>query len=156
MTLRSKAAVKKRGETVTYPDPGLCSGCGVVFEHGRFKWKLPPPEQARPIVCPACRAQREEYARGLLRVRGAQLQALEPEIQALVEKVAAYESQHHPLERILAVVRLDDELEICTTYEYLARRLAETLHQAWHGDMHYAYTYYDQRLTIVWEPAPPS
>ena len=41
-----------------YREPTVCSGCGAIFERGRWKWGETPP-RAHEATCPACARTRD-------------------------------------------------------------------------------------------------
>lgn len=133
------------------PDPGLCRECGLLYRDGKYQVCEHPPAEARYMLCPACEATRRQDCRGLLTIRGPQLAQQLDEIEALIHASADELLQQQPLERLLAVVRLDDALEVCSLYEFAARRIAEAVHQRWQGELRMHYIDHGHKLMLFLE-----
>ncbi|MEZ0370606.1 MAG: BCAM0308 family protein [Candidatus Sericytochromatia bacterium] len=132
-------------------EPSVCGGCGVVYEKGRFKWLKTAPEQAEEITCPACQRIRDDAAGGLVVLRGDFIEGHPKEILNLIENTANEEKANHPLERLIAVLNLDDRIEVTTTYEHLARRIGEAIQHAYKGELRMHYADDEKLIRVQWQ-----
>lgn len=139
----------------TAPDPTVCVRCRAVFT--RKTWR----RSARRLrdamrrdapggVCPACAQAARGPVLGRLLVTGAYVEGHADEIRRRVANVAARAAFTQPERRVLAVVRHDGSLEILTTSQKLAHRLARELQKAFRGAVSYAWSDRDGELLAVW------
>jgi hypothetical protein len=134
-----------------YQDPSVCTECGVVFRDGAFEWlDRAPPENAKKMVCPACRRIDDHYAGGLLLLEGAFLKNHRDEIVNAVRNTEGSEKARRPLERIMDMTVGDDKIEVRTTYEHLARRIGEAVHSAYKGDLKLSYSEDEKFIRVHW------
>lgn len=134
-----------------YSEPSACKECGVVFQDGIFEWMKKPPADAHPILCPACQRIRDDYEGGIVQLEGAFLHDHWEDIRNLIENTEDREVRGRPLERILAWDNLDDgSVVIRTTYEHLARRIAEAVHRAYKGELSLQYPGEDKYVRAHW------
>jgi hypothetical protein len=137
-------------------DGAACVECRVVFWHKT--WRRSRGRLMRTYLrgtpfttCPACRqVDRGEYF-GRVVLRGASVQALEAEIRRRIRNVASRARFTQPERRVVAVRRRGAELEVRTTSQKLAHRIARELEKAFRGRAHYAWSDREGRLDAVWE-----
>ena len=134
-----------------YGQPAVCRECGVVFDDGIFQWMKAPPEEAEHMTCPACSRIKEDYEGGWVTLEGDFLRGHWEDIRNLIENVEKRESGQRPLERILEVRKEEDgSVIIRTTYEHLARGIANAIHKAYKGDLSIKYPGEDKYVQARW------
>ena len=134
-----------------YHDPSVCEKCGVVFHDGIFQWMEKPPKGANKIICPACRRIEDRYEGGVVHLKGEFLQNHKDEIMNLIKNTADEEMAYRPLERIIAIEEKGEEIVITTTYEHIARRIAEAVHRAYKGNLKMQYPEGQKYIRVFWE-----
>jgi len=144
------------------PGPTVCHMCGAVFS--RKTWRkdrrVTPAflDKATWRVCPACRQSRGNEGFGKVVLRGAYLWANEEAIRRRIENVSERASFTQPERRLASVGREGDTLEVLTTSQKLAHRIARELRKTFRGKTTYAWSDRDGALFATWEredvPAP--
>jgi hypothetical protein len=135
----------------------VCAQCGAIFFHKT--WRQSRGHVSRLLrhavwgICPACRqvAQGEFYGRIVISSPAPQ----EPAILRRVENVAARAAFTQPERRIVRVLHTAGTLEVQTTSQKLAHRIARELEKAFGGRSRFAWSDRDGRLFVCWEPRPP-
>jgi hypothetical protein len=141
----------------TFHDPTACAQCGAIFFHKT--WRQHRGHLSRLLrravwgICPACLqvAHGEFYGRVVISSPALQ----EPEILRRVENVAARAGFTQPERRIVRVLHTVGGLEVQTTSQKLAHRIARELEKAFGGHSRFAWSDSDGRLFVCWEPRPP-
>lgn len=134
-----------------YNEPSFCQECGVVFQDGIFEWMRNPPSDAQAITCPACLRIREDYEGGFVVLEGEYLNQHWDDIRNLIENTEDRERRQRPLERILEWrTREDGSVVLRTTYEHLARRIAEAVHRACKGELDLRYPGEEKYVRAHW------
>jgi predicted DNA-binding antitoxin AbrB/MazE fold protein len=133
-----------------FNDPAVCRHCGVVYRNGIFEWLKKAPEKAAKISCPACKRIEASYEGGVLHLEGEFLTKHKNEILSIIKKIENNERKSRPLERIINMVVKDSKIEITTTYEHMARRIGEAVHNACKGDMRIQYPEGEKYVRIFW------
>jgi NMD protein affecting ribosome stability and mRNA decay len=137
-----KAAVKP-------PEPSVCPECSAVFHRGRWTWAA-APQRAAKALCPACRRIREHQPAGFVRLKGEFFDAHRDEVLKRVRRCEASEKRSHPLQRIMRVEDDGDGLLVTTTDAHLARRIGDSLHDAYKGELKYRYSKDENLLRATW------
>lgn len=130
-------------------EPTRCPECGATFHKGRWTWDMVPPD-AHEQLCPACHRIHDEFPAGYVRLEGEFLQLHVDEIIHLVKNCELKEKAEHPLERIMAIERRGDIVEVTTTGTHLAREIVERLHHAYKGELEFSYNKEDNLLRATW------
>ena len=135
-------------------NPAVCDRCGAVYE--RKTWRAGPRAartllaDVRWVTCPACRqVQAGEYF-GRVVIRGAQVFAHEAEILGRIRNVAARAAYTQPERRVVSIDRTSDGIEILTTSQKLAHRMARELEKAFGGAATYRWEASDGSLRAEW------
>lgn len=138
-------------------EPTVCPTCRAVFWHktwrrsrGRMLRVLLYP--APRAVCPACRQVRGGDFFGRVVLRGAGVLPHQDEILHRIRNVAARARFTQPERRIVAIDRTGDSLQVRTTSQKLAHRIAHELKKAFGGRTSYVWSDRGGRLDAVWEP----
>lgn len=147
-------------------DPTLCERCGAVYS--LKTWRTGQrAAQADPVgahwtVCPACEQLASGEFFGRVIVRGAYAEANAGAIQDRIRGVAARAGFTQPMRRIVSTERRGDCLEVLTTSQKLAHRIAHALKRGFAGEVTYAWSDRDGELYATWQredlpvsPAPP-
>jgi hypothetical protein len=136
-------------------DPTLCAGCSAVFS--RKTWRRSSKRTLRALqsaapwtFCPACRLRAEHRSRGRVLALGSYLDRHVDEIRRRIENVAARARYTQPERRLTAVIAWGATLEILTTSQKLAHRIARELKKAFQGTVSYAWSDRDGQLLAVW------
>lgn len=131
------------------PEPSVCRECGAVFQRGRWSWG-PAPADAHPALCPACRRIREHQPAGFVRLAGEFFDAHREEVLKRVRHCEAAEKREHPLQRLMAVEDDGKGLLVTTTDAHLARRIGDSLRDAYKGSLQYRYNKDENLLRVTW------
>lgn len=130
-------------------EPSVCPTCGVVYEHGTYRWKA-RPVGAHAHECPACRRIADRYPAGYVTLEGEFFRAHHQEIMGLVHNEAERASAEHPLERIMSIEEHDGRALITTTDVHLPRRIGDALHRAYRGESETKYARDDYQVRVSW------
>lgn len=126
-----------------------CTGCGAVYESGRWRWG-DAPAGAQDDMCPACRRTKDRVPAGRLMLEGPVIAAAHDEVLALVRHVAQHEREEHPLNRILEIDDRGDRIKIFTTDIHLPQRIGEAMKHAHHGALSVRYGSDDYSVRLRW------
>lgn len=158
--LARAGSVSDRGPAIARKGPGphdqtVCRGCGVVFSHKTWRLSARRLEQAERDgavwgSCPACLAVTSGQAFGLVRLEGSYVAPHEPEIRRRIDNVAERAAFTQPERRLLDVVWRGAALEVVTTSQKLAHRIARELAKAFKGTVTYHWSDADGRLLATW------
>jgi hypothetical protein len=133
-----------------YQDPSVCTKCGLVFSAGTFEWWQRPPENAQKMVCPACRRIDDGYEGGQVLLEGGFLQSHKADVINTLRRAEEGELRERPLERIMGWKVEGDRIEVRTTYEHLARRIGQAIHNAYKGDLKLQYSEGEKFIRVRW------
>lgn len=135
-------------------EPAVCELCGATYS--RRVWRKPPVPspallaRARWTTCPACvQTKREEYL-GRVVLRGRYLEAHGDAIRARIRNVVARARSRQPERRLVSLEARDGALEVLTTSQKLAHRIAHEMKKAFGGRTRYAWAD-DGTLNAGWE-----
>src|ERR1051326_5250937 len=135
-------------------EPSVCESCGAVFS--RRLWRRDGKttgallERAHWMPCPACSQEAEEVGFGRVIIRGAYALANEVAIRRRLANVARRAAHTQSERRISAIDRHDDMIEVITTSQKLAHRIAHELKKAFRGRATYAWSD-NGTLFATWE-----
>ncbi|WP_159588834.1 BCAM0308 family protein [Chelativorans xinjiangense] len=129
--------------------PAVCPKCGAAFKDGRWQWISTPTDTGHEI-CPACRRIEDGYPAGVLTLTGPFAIQHQDEILRLARHQEELENREHPMNRIMGIRKDESMIEITTTDIHLPRRIAETVHRAFHGRLVYRYEAEPYSLQVSW------
>jgi hypothetical protein len=132
-------------------DPSVCEKCGVVFRHGNFEWLEKAPANASKFLCPACKRIDTKYEGGVVVIEGNFLAKHKDEILNIIKNTENNERKYRPLERILEFVDNNGRIAIKTTYEHIARRIGEAVHDACKGELTVKYPADEKYVRVHWQ-----
>ena len=145
--------VAQKGRTPA--DPSLCDICGSVYTAKTWRRNRPLPPKlvnaAAWTVCPGCKQAKSGKYFGRVLVRSpnaiSNLDAIHSPI-ANVERRAEF-TQPEP--RIISSKWDGETLEVMTTSQKLAHRIARELQKAFGGRARYTWSSQDGALTAIWQ-----
>ena len=137
------------------PDLTCCDRCGLIFS--RKTWRRARTRTARAFltrprwgVCPACRQAETGEAFGRVLLEGDLTSAQEQELRRRIRNVCQRAAFTQPERRLLQVKRTGSALEVLTTSQKLAHRIAREVEKAFGGSVSYAWSDGDGRLLARW------
>jgi hypothetical protein len=135
---------KQRGQ---FKEPTRCPGCGAVYRKGRWSWTAEVDDNASETLCSAA----DKYPAGEVLLKGEFVTRHKDEILNLMRRVEAAENKEHPMNRIIEIRELGDEVLLTTTDIHLPRRIGKAIQAAWKGslDIHFDEGGYFTR--IAWQ-----
>lgn len=122
-----------------YQDPSVCTKCGLVFHDGIFEWLEITPPKAQKMMCPACRRIDDAYEGGHVVLEGTFLSGHKSDLVNTIKNAEESEKRQRPLERIMELAIGNDRIDVKTTYEHMARRIGQAIHNAYKGDLKLRY-----------------
>ena len=142
------------GLTRRTPRTTACYGCGSVF--ARKTWRRDHPVSKRMYdtvvwrLCPACRQAARGEAMGKVVIQGPWATANEEAIRHRIANVAVRAGATQPERRVVGIDKVRGTLEVLTTSQKLAHRIARELEKAFGGRAAYAWADDDGSLRAVW------
>jgi NMD protein affecting ribosome stability and mRNA decay len=146
-------------EFPTPADPTICTSCQAIYS--RKVWRWPKASAKRVVVgaarglCPACRQVKKGVFYGLVQVVGRFASEEEDLLRSRITNVAERASFTQPERRIVSIRKRKPGLEISTTSQKLAHRIARELHKAFGGEVKYSWSDNDGALRAVWSGGKP-
>lgn len=143
----------RRGPTI--PDQTICGVCGSVFARKTWRRSARRLQVAAALggvrgTCPACRHAAAGRAFGRVVLEGSYVETHADELIRRIRNVAARAEFTQPERRLVDVVTRGSTLEVLTTSQKLAHRLARELAKAFHGTVSYHWSDRDGRLLALW------
>jgi NMD protein affecting ribosome stability and mRNA decay len=126
------------------PEPSICERCGAVFQ--RRVWRAGRPAsdtllaKATWVICPACAQRRDGTYVGRVRILCEPPLVDEDGIRRRIENVAATAEAAQPEHRIVSVDREHDAIEVLTTSQKLAHRIAHEMNKLLKGTVTYRWS----------------
>ena len=138
------------------PEPSVCTGCGALYASGHWTWRDGDtddlPADAHRTVCAACQRIRDRMPAGIVELRGDFLGEHREEILNLARNVGKASLEERPLGRIMDLEeREDGSIRITTTDVNTARRIGDSVHQAYEGELELDYAEGDKIIRVDWE-----
>ena len=134
-----------------YQDPSICVKCSLVFHDGIFEWLERLPQNAQKMTCPACRRIGDSYEGGHVVLEGTFLSGHKDDVVNTIKNAEESEKRQRPLERIMELAIGDDRIEVKTTYEHMARRIGQAVHNAYKGDLTLQYLDAEKFVRVHWK-----
>ena len=139
-------------------EPTMCERCGAVY---RGKTWRGAERTARTSVigigwtlCPACAQVQDQEFFGRVLVTRPLAPEVEWEVRRRIWNVEGRARYTQPQRRTVLIVHGPKGLEILTTSQKLAHRIAHELEKAFGGRAHYTWTDRERVLEATWEPRP--
>ncbi|UCH80301.1 MAG: hypothetical protein JSW20_11220 [Nitrospiraceae bacterium] len=135
----------------------VCTKCHIVYFKKRwyvdedlYQKKIILKKIER-VICPACRKIKDNFPGGIVRLRGAFLGEHKAEIINLIRNEEERARGFNPLERIIKIREMNGEMQITTTNEKLAQRIARSVQKAYQGNVDYKWSSDTKLLRADWE-----
>jgi hypothetical protein len=136
------------------PRATACHGCGGIFARKTWRHDHRVREELYDRVvwrlCPACRQAGRGEGQGKVVIRGA---IDEDAVRRRIANVASRARATQPQRRVVDVAPLRGALEVVTSSQKLAHRIARELEKAFGGRARYAWDDGDGSLRAVWSAA---
>lgn len=132
-------------------EPTRCPQCGAVYHKGRWSWTATVGADAHDQLCSACHRENDHYPAGEVTLSGDFAIAHKDEILRLVHNIETTEKSEHPLNRIIEIRDLGDEIQITTTDVHLPRRIGKAIQDAWDGNLDIHFDAGGYFASIVWQ-----
>lgn len=131
-------------------EPTTCPDCGAVYHQGRWQWGEAAPD-ALQTSCPACQRTKDNCPAGFVTLTGAFLTVHKDELLQRLQHVVERAKAEHPLQRLMSLEEAPDgRVEATFTDPHLARAVGEALHDAYQGNLDYAYQSGEYLLRVQW------
>jgi len=135
----------------------VCTKCHTVYYNKR--WYIDEElyqkkilmKKIDKVLCPACRKIKDNFPGGIVRLRGSFLNNHKDEIINLIRNEEERARGYNPLERIIKIKDISNELEVTTTNEKLAQRIGKSIHKACQGKVEYKWSEDTKLLRVNWE-----
>ncbi len=139
-------------------EPTVCARCGAVFlrktwrhNHALSEAQI---EGAEWGFCPACQQVSRREGQGRLLIRGAAAGRNRDAIEKRIHNVVARATKTQPERQLVSLDARDSGLEVLTTSQKLAHRLAHELKKAFGGRVTYTWSD-DGTLFATWDYQTP-
>jgi NMD protein affecting ribosome stability and mRNA decay len=139
-------------------EPTVCDRCGAVYS--RKTWRQSHRVTGDFLtkvnwgICPACEQVKgdEYYGRVILReIAGGPAEKLAA-IRSRIENTASRAGYTQPEHRLVSISPLDGDIEVLTTSQKLAHRIAHEIVKAFGGRATYSWSDDDGSLFATWRP----
>jgi hypothetical protein len=159
-TQRSRAEQSGRPPVARRPLPSggplRCERCNAVYENKT--WRTRRASTAVPVgvtwtLCPACSQQAQGEYFGRVSIPAQLPEDMEIAVRRRVWNVERRARHTQPERRLVGMERTRQGLEILTTSQKLAHRIARELEKAFGGRARYAWADRERELDATWIPA---
>ena len=136
-------------------DPSVCDVCGSIYTAKTWRRNRTLPAKlinaAAWTICPACKQAKSGKYFGRVLVRGSNAISNLDAIRSRIANVERRAEFTQPERRIVSSKWNGATLEVLTTSQKLAHRIARELQKAFGGRARYTWSDQDGALTAVWE-----
>jgi hypothetical protein len=136
-------------------DPSVCDACGSIYTAKTWRRNRTLPAKlintAAWTICPGCKQAKSGEYFGRVLVRGSNASSNLEAIRARIANVERRAEFTQPERRIVSSKWDGATLEVLTTSQKLAHRIARELQKAFGGRARYNWSDQDGALTAVWE-----
>ena len=140
-------------------EPAACERCFAVYRDRTWRAAGPGrrvPADVRWTLCPACaQVEAQEYF-GRVRVTAPLEPEREGEVRRRIWNVERRARATQPERRLVHLGRTRGTLEVLTTSQKLAHRIARELEKAFGGRAHYEWSAREELLEATWDPGDRS
>ena len=136
--------------------PLRCERCNAVYERKTWRTRRASTATAAGVawtLCPACSQTAEGEYFGRVSVPARLPEELESAVRRRVWNVERRARHTQPERRLVSLERTRTGLEILTTSQKLAHRIARELEKAFGGRARYTWTEQERQLDATWIPA---
>ncbi len=139
----------------TPEDPSVCDVCGSIYTAKTWRRNRPLPAKlinaAAWTICPACKQAKSGEYFGRVLVRGSKAISNLDAIRSRIANVQRRAEFTQPERRIVSSNWDGATLEVLTTSQKLAHRIARELQKAFGGRARYTWSEQDGALTAIWQ-----
>jgi hypothetical protein len=150
-----KPAVARRGGV--FREPSVCERCGAVYEHSRWRrgGNLSGEllERAAWVDCPACAEAKSGLAYGKVVIAGDFARDNLELIRRRIANVERRATFTQPERKVLSLDWNGKNLEVLTTSQKLAHRIAREMEKLFGGRAKYSWSDNDGSLFATWSAA---
>ena len=136
-------------------DPSVCDVCGSIYTAKTWRRNRTLPAKlinaAAWTICPACKQAKSGKYFGRVLVRGSNAISNLDAIRSRIANVERRAEFTQPERRIVSSNWDGATLEVLTTSQKLAHRIARELQKAFGGRARYTWSDQDGALTAVWQ-----
>ncbi len=136
-------------------DPSVCDICGSIYTARTWRRNRPLPAKlinaAAWTICPACKQAKSGEYFGRVLVRGSNASSNLEAIRSRIANVERRAEFTQPERRIVSSKWDGATLEVLTTSQKLAHRIARELQKAFGGRARYTWSDHDGALTATWQ-----
>lgn len=136
-------------------DPSVCDICGNVYTAKTWRRNRTLPAKlinaAAWTICPACKQAKSGKYFGRVLVRSSNAISNLDAIRSRIANVERRAEFTQPERRILSSKWDGETLEVLTTSQKLAHRIARELQKAFGGRARYTWSDQDGALTAIWQ-----
>jgi hypothetical protein len=152
---RSDRSPKVARRVAAVRDQTVCGACGAVFVRKTWRRSSRRLQEAMvqgalPGVCPACRQVVNRQAFGRVILEGSYVELHAAELLRRIDNVAMRAAFTQPERRLIGIDTRGSTVEVLTTSQKLAHRIARELEKAFRGSVSYHWSDGDGRLLATW------
>lgn len=154
---RTAAVSTRRRVTLEH---ARCERCRAVYE--KKTWRAGPRtrraslEGVHWVLCPACAQVRDQEYFGRVLITASLGAGREVEVRRRIWHVECRARHTQPERRLVSIEKLSSGMEILTTSQKLAHRIAKELEKAFGGKARYEWTDREGALEATWQPPATS
>lgn len=115
--------------------PSRCTQCGVLYAQGHWQWHADSLGDEHPTICPACLQINRHQAAAELTLSGDYFTEHREHILQLLHRQSEYETQEHPLHRIISINNQPKAALISFTDVHSPKRIAHAIEKAHPGTL---------------------
>ncbi len=152
---KAPRVAQKRSEAIR--EPTICASCGAIFLHRTWRRRSLAADRLDSAswgTCPACEQVRRGEYYGRVVARNATRLADRDTIVRRIRNVGRRSGFTQPERRIVSIDFDESRLEVLTTSQKLAHRIARELVKAFGGRASFRWWAKDGSLLATWETAP--
>lgn len=144
------------GMTRRTPPTTACHACGALF--ARKTWRRDHPvklgtyERVVWRLCPACRQYARGEAFGKVVLPAGFVAKNEDLLRRRLDNIGARAEHTHPQRRVVDIERNGRSVNVLTTSQKLAHRVAREIEKLFGGRATYRWASGDGSLTAIWSP----
>jgi len=154
---RNSASIRDTYYNQTNPrDRSYCKKCHAIYHHKHWYFNeeefegIQKSNSTPTVLCPACQKILDNFASGIVTLKGGFLKDHKEEILNLIWNEEKRAMGLNPLERIIEVAPQGEGYQVTTTHEKLAQRIGKSLHKAFSGNVAYQWTPQDKMARVSW------
>jgi hypothetical protein len=156
--LRETLRTQKRGrlggplQKLKHSSNTKCPGCGLLFDDGVWKQKLPAKGQKQPEkLCPSCQQTQVGHVGGIVQFSGAFAGRHRQELLNRIRNVEKLTREERPLERIVEMREDKDGIVVSATTEHLVARIGKSIQRDFGGSLSLRYALEDKFVLAHWQ-----